>query len=446
MSKIARKHDFASASEVAPSGSEDKQGVMARLSDPVRAETRPQEAPEGPPSPVMPSGPAAGDMGKSGKEGAKSGSKRRRVRLMLFALLPLLLAVGGYFYVTGGAVMSTDNAYVRSNIVSVSTDVSGIVRSIDVHDNERVKKGQVLFQLDPLPYKLALEKADGMVGIAAAQLGALKTAYEDMQAQIAQQKMDITYYQRDFDRKKSLVKRSFASQADYDTALHNLQDAQQKLASLKAELAGDAAKLDGHPDWPVTKLSGYLYAVSQRDEAARQLRHTTVRAPFDGVVTNVPSLQVGQSLPASTPAFSLVATHHVWVEADPKETQLTYVRPGQAVTIYVDTYPDVTWKGTVNSISPASSSSFSLLPAQNTSGNWVKVVQRIPLKIDVETTAGKPPLRAGMSVEVEVDTGHARGLPHFLTRLFGWSLASAPAKQPAALTPVQPGQSGAPNG
>ena len=186
------------------------------------------------------------------------------------------------------------------------------------------------------------------------------------------------------------------------------------------QLAGIAANLNGGPDSPVEQNPRYLDAISQRDEAARQLSHTIVKAPFAGVVTNVPSIAPGKYLPASATAFYLVAADHVWVDANPKETELTYVRPEQTAKVKVDTYPNVEWKGWVASISPAGAQEFSLLPAQNSSGNWVKVVQRIPVRIRVDTTdKNLPPLRAGMSVEVEVYTGHRRGWPHFLTALFG---------------------------
>ncbi|WMT73890.1 HlyD family secretion protein [Bradyrhizobium sp. Ash2021] len=197
-----------------------------------------------------------------------------------------------------------------------------------------------------------------------------------------------------------------------------LQGSQQKLASLNAQLAGIVANLNGNADAPIEDHPRYKDALAARNEAARQLAHTIVQAPFDGVVTNVPSLQPGQYLAAVATAFNIVSTDHVWVQASPKETELTYVKPGQNVTVEVDTYPGEKWVGTVESISPASASSFSLLPAQNTSGNWVKVVQRIPMRVRVPNAPNKPPLRVGMSVEVSVDTGHERGLPPFVTDLF----------------------------
>lgn len=346
--------------------------------------------------------------------------KRRLVRWALFLLLPIVLIAGGYVYVTGGAVMSTDNAYLQADKVGVSTDVSGIVQAINVHDNQTVKAGDVLFVLDDQPFRLALQRADAQVGITRNDLNALKASYRDMQEQIKQANADVEFFDREFRRQQDLARQQYAAQATFDTARHNLMTAQQKVASLEQQLAAIAANLNGDPDQPIEQHPRYREAIAQRDEAARELAHTTVTAPMDGVVTQVPSLQPGQYLQAATPAFSLVATDHMWIEANPKETELTYVRPGQTATVTVDTYPGVEWHGTVDSLSPASGAQFSVLPAQNTSGNWVKVVQRIPIRVRIDTS-GKtlPPLRAGMSAVVDVDTGHARGLPHVLAVLFG---------------------------
>jgi membrane fusion protein (multidrug efflux system) len=186
--------------------------------------------------------------------------------------------------------------------------------------------------------------------------------------------------------------------------------AQAQAQSMLAQLGGDANQ-------PVEQNPFYLQAKSLVDNAQRDLNDTVVRAQFDGIVTNVDALQVGAYLPASQQGFSLVSTDNVWVEASPKETELTYVKPGQIATITVDTYPGISWEGTVQSISPASGASFSLLPAQNTTGNWVKVVQRIPMRVHIDSLEGKPPLRIGMSVVVDVDTGHARGIPESMKNL-----------------------------
>jgi membrane fusion protein, multidrug efflux system len=345
---------------------------------------------------------------------------RRGLRLGLFVLLPVLLIGGGYWYITGGQVMSTDDAYVEADKVGISTDVSGIVKIVDVTENQYVEVGQVLYRLDDAPFRFALARATAQVGTIKDALNALKANYRDMQAQIQQAQHDIDYYATELHRQQDLLSAHVASQSTYDMARRNLQNAQGKLASLTQQLAAIAANLNGDPEGPVEQSPRYVDAVAQRNEAARQLAHTVVRAPFAGVVTNVPSIAPGEYLAASTAAFYLIATGHVWVDAIPKETELTYVRPGQPVTVTVDTYPDVQWEGTVESISPAASQEFSLLPAQNTSGNWVKVVQRIPMRVRVNTSnRDLPPLRAGMSVEVDVDTGHARGLPQFLTSLLG---------------------------
>jgi membrane fusion protein (multidrug efflux system) len=347
-------------------------------------------------------------------------SRQRSTRWSLFALLPLALIAGSYWYVAGGAVMSTDDAYVEADKVGISTDVSGIVKEVDVAENQHVNAGQILYRLDDEPFRYALDRAEAQVGIVRNDLNALKANYQDMQAQIKQAQDDIDYYTTEFNRQQDLSGKGFASQQTFDTARRNLQAAQQKLASLKQQQAAIVANLNGDPDIAVEQHPRYRDAVAQRDEAARQLNHTVVKAPFAGIATNVPSIAPGKYLAASTTAFYLVATDHVWVDANPKETQLTYVRPGQQVAVSVDTYPDLEWRGTVESISPAAAQEFQLLPAQNTSGNWVKVVQRIPMRVRVDTSdQSRPPLRAGMSVEVDVDTGHARGLPHVLTGLLG---------------------------
>jgi membrane fusion protein (multidrug efflux system) len=348
--------------------------------------------------------------------------KKSRRRPLMFALLPVALIAGGYFYVTGGAVMSTDNAYVQADMVGLSTDVAGIVTQILVHDNQKLAKGDILFKLDPLQFQLALDRAEAQIGNTRNDLVALQSSYRNMQAQVGQAQKDADFNMVNFQRQEQLIANNFTPKATFDAARNTLQGSQQKLASLQQQLAGLAANLNGDPDAPIENHPRYKDAVATRDEAARQLAHTIVRAPFAGIVTNVPSLQPGQYLAAAAVAFNIVSTNHVWVQASPKETELTYVRPGQKVTVDVDTYPGEQWAGTVESISPASASSFSLLPAENTSGNWVKVVQRIPMRILVNNAPGKPSLRVGMSVEVNVDTGQARGFPSFITGLFGsWS-------------------------
>jgi membrane fusion protein (multidrug efflux system) len=335
---------------------------------------------------------------------------RRRLRTLLFLLLPLVLIAGLIVYALGGSTVSTGNAYIEADTVGVSTDVSGIVGRVYVQENQPVKRGQILYTLRSGRYRYALDRADAQLLAVRDNLLAEQASYREMQAKIAQAKYDLGYSEVQFHRATNLARVNIVSRTGYDTAHRDLESAQQALASLDERLAGIAATLNGHPAGPVRRYPQYLSALAARKEAARELAHTVVRAPFDGIVTSVPSLQPGRYIGASITAFYLVATDHVWVRADPKETALTYVRPGQAVTITVDTYPGQSWHGTVASISPAAAQQFSLLPAQNTSGNWVKVVQRIPVRIAVDTAdRNLPPLRAGMSAEVSIDTGHARG-------------------------------------
>jgi membrane fusion protein (multidrug efflux system) len=345
--------------------------------------------------------------------------KKSLRRPLMFVLLPLVLVIGGYFYVTGGAVMSTDNAYVQADMVGLSTDVAGIVTEVLVHDNQKVAKGDILFNLDPQQFQFALDRAEAQIRNTRNDLVALQASYRNMQSQVDQAQKDVDFNMVNFQRQEQLIANNFTPRATFDTARNTLQGAQQKLASLQQQLAGIAANLNGDPDAPIESHPKYKDGVAGRDEARRQLAHTVVQAPFAGIVTNVPSLQPGQYLAAAATAFNIVSTDHVWVQASPKETELTYVKPEQKVTVDVDTYPGEQWAGRVDSISPASASSFSLLPAENTSGNWVKVVQRIPMRILVNNAPGKPPLRVGMSVEVNVDTRHARGFPSFITDLFG---------------------------
>lgn len=346
--------------------------------------------------------------------------RRRWLRWTLFALLPIVLIVAGYWYVTGGQVVSTDDAYVETDKVGVSTDVSGIVQDVDVTENEHVKAGQILYRLDPRQFRIALDNAKAKLAEARLTVEAMKQDYKRMVSDINAEQAQVDLDQVNFKRNSTLVKSDAVSAANYDQARFTLQADQSKLASLKQQAQVQLAKLGGNADIPPTEHPQYLQAKALVDEAQRQLDHTVVKAPFAGVVTDVPSIAPGKYLQASTTAFYLVATDHVWVDANPKETTLTYVRPGQSAEVTVDTYPNRKWRGVVASISPAAAQEFQLLPAQNTSGNWVKVVQRIPMRIRVDTTdKSQPPLRAGMSAEVDVDTGHARGLPHFLAELVG---------------------------
>jgi membrane fusion protein, multidrug efflux system len=387
-----------------------------------RPERPPQEHPAAQPLREQPKRPA--EPPEAPKEASRR-SGRRWLRPALFMLLPLVLIAGAYWYVTGGQVMSTDNAYVEADKVGISTDVPGIVKEIDVAENQHVNSGQVLYRLDPQQFQIAVDHAKANLTQVALTIDAMKQDYQRMLSDVAAQQSQVDLDQATYDRFTVLVRTDAISKANYDQARFTLELDKNKLESLRQQAQVQLARLAGNPDIAVAEHPQYLQAKTQVDEAQRQLDHTVVDAPFAGIVTNVPSIAPGKYLAASMTAFYLVAADHAWIYSNPKETELTYVRPGQPVSVTVDTYPDVKWRGTIESISPAAAQEFSLLPAQNTSGNWVKVVQRIPMRVRLDTSdEKKPALRAGMSVVLEVDTGHARGLPQFLTALVGRAQAS----------------------
>ena len=341
-------------------------------------------------------------------------------RPLLFTLLPLALIGGAVAYVKGGRTMSTDDAYVNSRQVGISTDVAGIVSEVDVTDNQHVAAGQVLYRLDARQFNIALQNAKANLALTALNLESLRKNYGELVSDSTAQEAQVAFDQATYERYNRLVAANAIAQQSYDQARFTLQTDNSKLAALRQQAQSQLAMLNGDLNTPVVQLPQYLQAEAQVHEAQRQLDDTVVRAPFSGTVTQVPSIAPGKYLAASTTAFFLVDADHVWIDATPKETELTHVRPGQAAVIAVDSYPDLQWQGTVESVSPAAAQEFSLLPAQNTSGNWVKVVQRVPLRVRVEPGKANPAiLRAGMSVEVSVDTGHARGLPKFLANLLG---------------------------
>ncbi len=323
----------------------------------------------------------------------------------------LLAAVaGGWFWLSGGRYVSSDNAYVHADLLLVSTDVAGVVQEIPVHEGQRVRAGDVLFRLDPAPFRFAVAGAEAKLRQTALSIEAMRQDYVRMQRDVAAQEAAVRLAQAQFDRYADLVRTSSVSRADYDQARFRLQQAQQQEAALRQQAQVQLARLGGNPDVAPQDHPEYQQAAAELDEARRRLERSVVRAPFDGVVTRVESLQPGQYLGAATPAFGLVGSDRVWVQVNPKETDLTWVKPGDPVTFTVDSYPGRTWHGTVASISPAAGGQFSVLPPQNTSGNWVKVVQRIPVRVRVQPDPDAPPLRAGMSVVATIDTGHRRTL------------------------------------
>ncbi len=341
-----------------------------------------------------------------------------RNRISRRALGPMLMVLGivavgigaGTFWLAGGRYVTIDDSYVRAAKETLSTDVSGIVQEVPVKEGQLVKKGQVLLRLDPRQFQIALEGATSAMNGMVLTLNAQKLDYNRMLRDADAKEQQVAADQANYDRMANLVKMGGVTRAEYDNARFLLAADKQALAGLHVQAAMQLAKLGGDPNVDVQTMPDYLQLQSRVQEAQRQLDHSVIYAPFNGIVTQVDTVQPGMYLAASTAAFGIVSTEDVWVEANPKETELTWVKPGDKVAVTVDTYPGRTWEGTVQSIAPNSGSEFSILPAQNTSGNWVKVVQRIPVRIVVAHKDGDPELRAGMSVEAEIDTGHRRTL------------------------------------
>ena len=311
-------------------------------------------------------------------------------RLLLMVALPLVLVVLGLWYwVHSERYQDTDNAYVVADQVSVAPQVAGRVISVPVSQNQAVTAGEVLLPSDPQPFQIALEQAN-------ANLENVRNQIQVQQAALTGAEAHAAYLQREVDRKTNLVKQDVVAASKLDDLRTQLTVAQQQIAQIRANL-------NGNPGLPYTEQATYKQAVAARDDAALQLSYATVKAPAAGVVTEV-DIKPGDVVAPGHPVFALVMSGKRWIEANFKETQLTRVHVGQKVDVSVDTYPGRTWPGTVESIAPGTGSVFSVLPAQNATGNWVKVVQRIPVRVAIDATQDGPDLRAGMSAEVDIDT------------------------------------------
>jgi membrane fusion protein, multidrug efflux system len=352
-------------------------------------------------------------------------SLRQKLRLPLMIAGPVVvLLAAAYWYLTGGRYVSTDDAYVQTARVAISTDISGRVVEIDVHDNDRVKAGQVLFRLDPRPFQIAVEEAKAQLATVRYQIHAMKATYHQKRADARATEATVDYQQHEFDRQQRLVTSGTASQQQFEQARQAYETGRQQLASKEQDVAVALANIGGDPDIPLDQHPMVQHAQAALDRAELNLSYTAITAPENGVVTKVEQLQVGDYVTASTPLFSLMSADRVWVEANFKETELTHMRSGQAATVEIDTYPGVVFPAKVESLSPGTGLTFSLLPPENATGNWVKVVQRLPVRISLDSFNSDAPLHAGLSATVEVDTEYDRPLLGRVERLFSWLAGS----------------------
>ena len=323
---------------------------------------------------------------------------------------------GVYIYAESGRYVTTENAYIKSNIVAISSDVSGRVEWVGVDDNTLVRKGQILFRLDQQPFKIALDRSEAELELVRTQVELLRADYHEAVAQVAAEEEKVTFLTRQLARQQTLKERKLASEQAYDVAAHELSLAKRQVRVLRQRVQRTLQSLGGNPDIEVEVHARFARARAERDHAAIALADTSIEAPVDGTVSNM-KLQAGEYVEEGHAVFTIIENGKVWVEANLKETQLTHVLEGQSASIAVDAYPGVEWPATVDAIAPATGAEFSVLPPQNATGNWVKVVQRIPVLLDVEQPPKGHPLRAGMTVTVAIDTERERAMP---TSLGAW--------------------------
>ena len=342
---------------------------------------------------------------------------RFALRTVLLVVVPLAaVVVGVYIYAESGRYVTTENAYIKSNIVAISSDVSGRVEWVGVDDNTLVRKGQILFRLDQQPFKIALDRSEAELELVRTQVELLRADYHEAVAQVAAEEEKVTFLTRQLARQQTLKERKLASEQAYDVAAHELSLAKRQVRVLRQRVQRTLQSLGGNPDIEVEVHARFARARAERDHAAIALADTSIEAPVDGTVSNM-KLQAGEYVEEGHAVFTIIENGKVWVEANLKETQLTHVLEGQSASIAVDAYPGVEWPATVDAIAPATGAEFSVLPPQNATGNWVKVVQRIPVLLDVEQPPKGHPLRAGMTVTVAIDTERERAMP---TSLGAW--------------------------
>lgn len=341
-------------------------------------------------------------------------ARRSRFRITLMLALPLaLLLAGSWYWITGGRYVSTENAYVHQDMVSVSTEVAGRIVDVPVHRDQRVGVGAILFRIDDSAYRIALEKAESAVAAARLQVEQMRVAFQAATVNTQAARETLAYQQSLLARQEKLRNTGFNTQIELEKSKHEVNLASQALSDAEQAMAGAKAALGGDPALAADSHPVVQAALAQRDQARLDLDNTIIKAPVAGTVSQMDGLQVGEYVKVGTASLSIVQSDHSWVEANFNETDLEFIREGQPATLNLDSYPDLDLHGQVSSVGAGTGAVFSLLPAQNATGNWVKVVQRVPVRL-VFTGPDIPLLRAGLSVSVSIDTGHSRHMPAFL--------------------------------
>jgi membrane fusion protein (multidrug efflux system) len=338
--------------------------------------------------------------------------RERLRRLLLIAFPVILVGVGTAYYLAEEPYVSTDDACVRAAKESVNARVAGQVVKIAVIDNQRVQRGQLLFQIDPEPYQIAVDQAEARLGSERLQINELKATFRQRLAELQSAKDSADFDEREYARRKALVTDGWTPREVFDRADMSLKVAHQQIASVEQQITDTVAALDGDPNVDIDRHPSVRAAKAQLDRARLDLSYATVVAPDDGIVTRVDDLQVGDFVNPGAAVFSMMSSQRIWIEANFRETGLTHMRPGQEAVINVDAFPDRTFKAHVVSMSPGTGSDFAVLPPENATGNWVKVVQRLPVRLELDQIDQSQPLFSGISVTVRVDTGYRRTLSH----------------------------------
>jgi len=337
------------------------------------------------------------------------------LRAMLMVFIPAIAACAGlYFYLVSGRYVTTDNAYIAAQKVLITPEVSGKIVRIAVVEGQELQPGAELFSIDAEPYRLAAQEAEARLARVKTEFDTLKSSGVSLARQIELSRESVAANQADYDRKTTLLSSRISTPADVDKSRMTLLAAKALLEQLQRQEATVRNQLLGDMDLSVDRYPPYMEATVAFKRAQRDLGNTVLRAPIAGIATQVTSIQMGRYLTAGMAVFSIVGSDAVWVEANPKETDLTHMRVGQPVVITVDAFPSRRWHGTLAAISPGTGAQFTILPPQNAAGNWIKVVQRVPLRIEFQPGHDLRRLRSGMSAIVEIDTGHRGRLARLL--------------------------------
>jgi membrane fusion protein (multidrug efflux system) len=338
---------------------------------------------------------------------------RERLRRLLLIVFPVILvAVGTAYYLAEEPYVSTDDAFVRAAKESINARVVGQVTKMAVIDNQHVQQGQLLFQIDPEPYQIAVDQADARLASARLQIDELKATYRQQLAELQSANATADFDEREYARRKALVIDSWTPREVFDRADMDLKVARQHVVSIGQQIANTVVALNGDPNIDVDRHPTVRAAKAQLDQARLNLSYATVVAPEDGIVAKVEDLQVGDFVNPGAAVFSLMSSRDIWIEANFRETSLTHMHPGQEATIKVDAFPDRTFKAHVVSMSPGTGSDFAVLPPENATGNWVKVVQRLPVRLELDAIDPNRPLFSGISVTARIDTGYRRTWGH----------------------------------